>query len=124
MKYIITAKGSHDVNKGNGSYEGGTPIKQTECATELIINRLGLISLLKTGEVNKDTIVVTLPERQFLYTNIFKTTEIYDPSKQYNNCIDLVSNDKLSFLCKTLPCLLYTSPSPRDRQKSRMPSSA
>ena len=28
-------------------------------------------------------------------------------------------------LCCTLrPCLLYTSPSPRDRQKSRMPSSA
>ena len=25
---------------------------------------------------------------------------------------------------KQLPCLLYTSPSPRDRQKSRMPSSA
>ena len=24
----------------------------------------------------------------------------------------------------SLPCLLYTSPSPRDRQKSRMPSSA
>ena len=24
----------------------------------------------------------------------------------------------------TLDCLLYTSPSPRDRQKSRMPSSA
>ena len=25
---------------------------------------------------------------------------------------------------ETHPCLLYTSPSPRDRQKSRMPSSA
>ena len=25
---------------------------------------------------------------------------------------------------KSRPCLLYTSPSPRDRQKSRMPSSA
>ena len=25
---------------------------------------------------------------------------------------------------KNKPCLLYTSPSPRDRQKSRMPSSA
>ena len=24
----------------------------------------------------------------------------------------------------SIPCLLYTSPSPRDRQKSRMPSSA
>ena len=26
--------------------------------------------------------------------------------------------------CKPATCLLYTSPSPRDRQKSRMPSSA
>ena len=25
---------------------------------------------------------------------------------------------------QSIPCLLYTSPSPRDRQKSRMPSSA
>ena len=28
------------------------------------------------------------------------------------------------FNAKTKDCLLYTSPSPRDRQKSRMPSSA
>ena len=28
------------------------------------------------------------------------------------------------FNCISLGCLLYTSPSPRDRQKSRMPSSA
>ena len=27
-------------------------------------------------------------------------------------------------LTDIIPCLLYTSPSPRDRQKSRMPSSA
>ena len=27
-------------------------------------------------------------------------------------------------LTQTIVCLLYTSPSPRDRQKSRMPSSA
>ena len=27
-------------------------------------------------------------------------------------------------LASVTPCLLYTSPSPRDRQKSRMPSSA
>ena len=30
----------------------------------------------------------------------------------------------LDFYVKTFNCLLYTSPSPRDRQKSRMPSSA
>ena len=32
--------------------------------------------------------------------------------------------DKLGFLEGLKGCLLYTSPSPRDRQKSRMPSSA
>ena len=34
--------------------------------------------------------------------------------------------DKTSYeeVCKGNTCLLYTSPSPRDRQKSRMPSSA
>src|SRR5674476_1684335 len=31
---------------------------------------------------------------------------------------------KIILLNKTGGCLLYTSPSPRDRQKSRMPSSA
>ena len=30
----------------------------------------------------------------------------------------------IGHLAQALPCLLYTSPSPRDRQKSRMPSSA
>src|SRR5665213_4305565 len=34
--------------------------------------------------------------------------------------IDGTANDSV----KTIVCLLYTSPSPRDRQKSRMPSSA
>ena len=32
--------------------------------------------------------------------------------------------NKLTKRIRTMPCLLYTSPSPRDRQKSRMPSSA
>ena len=41
----------------------------------------------------------------------------------------LLNIDNFSVLAKrkkytVRPCLLYTSPSPRDRQKSRMPSSA
>ena len=35
----------------------------------------------------------------------------------YQDCLSTVE-------CTTCTCLLYTSPSPRDRQKSRMPSSA
>ena len=43
------------------------------------------------------------------------------------NSLDLnnINNVKdYSSITKYLNCLLYTSPSPRDRQKSRMPSSA
>ena len=38
-----------------------------------------------------------------------------------NSLAEIVSVQKA---CHTHRCLLYTSPSPRDRQKSRMPSSA
>ena len=43
-------------------------------------------------------------------------------------CLELVceQEDRLQAVEKDIytPCLLYTSPSPRDRQKPRMPSSA
>ena len=43
-------------------------------------------------------------------------------SKNYKQKINFVLG--LLFLLPLIACLLYTSPSPRDRQKSRMPSSA
>ena len=35
-----------------------------------------------------------------------------------------IKNGNTTYKRQALTCLLYTSPSPRDRQKSRMPSSA
>ena len=35
-----------------------------------------------------------------------------------------ITSDRSNVVDFTIPCLLYTSPSPRDRQKSRMPYSA
>ena len=42
----------------------------------------------------------------------------------YNPASSQGSDNDYEFLELYNPCLLYTSPSPRDRQKSRMPSSA
>ena len=72
--YAILAKGIDDVNSGNGSMNEGTPLTQTESATELIINRLALIDYLAKGIIDEDTTIVTLSERVFLYEKI-------DPSK-------------------------------------------
>src|SRR5674476_563749 len=38
--------------------------------------------------------------------------------------ITFVASANCALYCSAQVCLLYTSPSPRDRQKSRMPSSA
>ena len=42
----------------------------------------------------------------------------------YNALARLAGPEPAAFACLSNDCLLYTSPSPRDRQKSRMPSSA
>ena len=71
-------------------------------------------------------------EVQFIKHRIVRETDavvFYDISVEESNAADLVIHDGPA----TSPpddcvgaksCLLYTSPSPRDRQKSRMPSSA
>jgi len=117
MKYIITAKGSDDVNSGNGTFAGGTPIKQTEPATELIINRLAVICYLKEGKIDSETTIVTLKERGFLYEQMFNNIEIYDPNKKYEDCIDLVTVSKLDELCKTIPYKPFYKNFNRDREE-------
>ena len=75
----------------------------------------------------------------------FKVDDESEPSKAIENANKLVQRDKVDVLIGTvhsgvqmgihrvaresgvlnlIPCLLYTSPSPRDTERSRMPSSA
>ena len=48
----------------------------------------------------------------------------YPPSEDLLAAINRLASDGNEPAITPLGCLLYTSPSPRDRQKSRMPSSA
>eukprot|EP00828_Plagiopyla_frontata_P009598 TRINITY_DN14960_c0_g1_i2.p2 TRINITY_DN14960_c0_g1~~TRINITY_DN14960_c0_g1_i2.p2 ORF type:complete len:141 (-),score=37.81 TRINITY_DN14960_c0_g1_i2:35-457(-) len=69
-------------------------------------------------------------------TNVLSYSQICSQYLNQNSMISTVenSNDKkkplqikirnFSAMARSNTCLLYTSPSPRDRQKSRMPSSA
>ena len=56
-----------------------------------------------------------------------QTTDDFDysaPTSQLNKTRDLLDGASINFPTLAATCLLYTSPSPRDRNVSRMPSSA
>ena len=59
----------------------------------------------------------------FSYNYLYKYLRLYDEEDNYNVMLEFYDYGPIVIVMST-PCLLYTSPSPRDRQKSRMPSSA
>ena len=55
----------------------------------------------------------------------FSKKEIHDPGFLFNRELSwLEFNQRVLDLALDSSCLLYTSPSPRDKRQSRMPSSA
>ena len=49
---------------------------------------------------------------------------VHDMPENYREAVNFLKNDPLSLGALVTTCLLYTSPSPRDTIRSRMPSSA
>ena len=99
-------------------------IKDLQDSIEItFINRyFDLKTLSSLGFVDKKFTVDELKKR---ICKFFKLSSIYEYESKLNEA--LYSRTKRSFNDKMKDfwiCLLYTSPSPRDRQKSRMPSSA
>ena len=64
--------------------------------------------------------------KKFIITRTIGKTKMDEGSFAYNFYIteETFFLDVLKKVSRAYTCLLYTSPSPRDRQKSRMPSSA
>ena len=83
-----------------------------------------------THAAGNDVVVVVSAQGDTTDDLIAKAGEItHDPSQREMDML-LATGEQISIsllamaLGETGCCLLYTSPSPRDRQKSRMPSSA
>ena len=69
-----------------------------------------------TGDITQDSVKAA--------AGLTKTNDVEDVLKLAVSGKIQDSRNKMIELVKVYGCLLYTSPSPRDRQKSRMPSSA
>ena len=67
-KVIITAKCEAD---GTSISDRRDPMSVTEIATELIITRLVAISMLREGIISDKSVIVTVPDRVCLYSQIY-----------------------------------------------------
>ena len=80
----------------------------------------------RVGYANSVTVPVTSLGRLVKDGKIKSMEEIYLfslPIKEYQ-VVDILLPKLTDEVMKITPCLLYTSPSPRDQRGSRMPSSA
>ena len=75
----------------------------------------GLNAQFKDAAITFDDRLLRDDEKSSLFNLKNSMTKFY---------VDTVWNDEYRDLELNLNCLLYTSPSPRDRTRSRMPSSA
>ena len=85
----------------------------------------GLFQVFELGLLDIHAHVIeTLPQAGGQCSELYPSKPIYDiPAYPTIGAQELIDR-LLEQIAPFNPCLLYTSPSPRDRQKSRMPSSA
>ena len=87
-------------------------------------HKSGFVSIIGRPNVGKSTLINALMEDKLsIITSKAQTTR--------HRIRGIINGDDYQIVISDTPgildpnyCLLYTSPSPRDRQKSRMPSSA
>ena len=81
--------------------------------------------IAKEKDIAKST---TKPPYENVFTNRLNLLKSHRDAKKSNpksyRHLDINFDNLILAYSAPVPCLLYTSPSPRDRQKSRMPSSA
>ena len=94
----------------------------------MIDSKEEIINYFKSGVKEPKNFKIGIEHEKFLFNN--KDNKRIDYSKikeMFSALLEFGWNpvfEKENIIALNKGCLLYTSPSPRDRQKSRMPSSA
>ena len=93
----------------------------------LAVVAIGLWFLVNAKEAQKEPPrpKTTITVEKTVPTVVFEYRDAVEHQNKFELFGRTEANREVSIAARTIgTCLLYTSPSPRDRQKSRMPSSA
>ena len=110
-----------------------SPLEQVTKQLNKLINVLKIVELDNSAAVQRELLLVKVKADSNTRSAILETVSLFR-AKVVDVATDAITieatgnHDKIQALLKVLEeygiCLLYTSPSPRDRTRSRMPSSA
>ena len=112
--------GENDVLFYPGSYRRPYQIEETDNANVLL--RAEVLNRINSRK--KPALIVTYPDALFEKVVTRKELDKNTLKLQFGDTISLDFLNEVLFEYQFKRCLLYTSPSPRDRTRSRMPSSA
>ena len=94
----------------------------------MIDSKEKIINYFKSGIKESKNFKIGIEHEKFLFNNSDNKRVDYPKIKEmFTALLEFGWNpvfEKENIIALNKGCLLYTSPSPRDRQKSRMPSSA
>ena len=113
---------------------GKDPREYSVSGKEFLRDKNGKLTGIKTVKVDKDFKEIKGTEQTWKADLIFLAMGFLGPEDYLNKKLKLELDERSNFKAehnihqtshpKVFACLLYTSPSPRDRTTSRMPSSA
>ena len=98
-----------------------------------LVELMKQLNVAQTSPTQVLAIVQVLDEMDAIYTPVMKrgrseSVRANDAAQRYGHAmtqaLQRYCRDEIEFWCRCKRCLLYTSPSPRDVEESRMPSSA
>jgi len=78
MKYVVSGITTNKREGGNGYDAAGSLTAFPELGWELMITRLHIIDMLQSEVISEDDIIITTPDRYFLYNNIFKNVSTWN----------------------------------------------
>ena len=111
------SKGKFNLDFGKSEKSGGQ-LSRESLTTASSFLKTKKIDALVTAPINKKNIL----HESF---DFMGHTDFLNKTFDGEAMMFMVSQDlKIALLTEHIPCLLYTSPSPRDKRQSRMPSSA
>ena len=113
------AEPNTQVSLVDAAMPGMLPVPNRECIRQAVRTGMAI-----NAQINKWS---RFDRKNYFYADLpqgYQISQLYHPIVG-EGAIEVSLDDKNPEATKTIGiCLLYTSPSPRDRQKSRMPSSA